>query len=97
MASRSPEATGNGWGDDDHGTDSTPPEAVDVGVERRPAADAAPERRIEALEAELERRDRQLQLVVDHYESLLDQGDRHDRPQGLLAHLRERLASVLGR
>lgn len=95
MASRSHEATGNGWGDDDHGTNSTTSGTVHPEAERI-AANAAPERRVEALEAELERRDRQLQLVVDHYESLLDQRDgNHSR--GLLGRLRERFASLLGR
>ena len=94
MASRSSEATGNGWAETET-ADSPVPGAVGRGDERRVAADADPERRVAALEAELERRDRQLQLVVDHYEALLAERETADGDPA--PGLFDRLRGLLGR
>ncbi|WP_276259980.1 hypothetical protein [Haloglomus litoreum] len=71
MASRSPEAAGDGWGDDDEEPTAT--------AHRDPAT-GPPESRerhlrakVAELEAELDRNRNRVQQVIDQYESIIDQ------------------------
>lgn len=85
MASRSPEAAGDGWGHDDEEPDDGP--TTDRGQEA-PVDRQHLRTRVAELEAELERRDRRLQRVIDEYEALLDRrDDERDRADGPLSRL----------
>lgn len=88
MASRSPEAAGDGWGHDD--TDET------ATAHRDPATGPPANRqrhlraRVAELEAELDRSRHRVQRVVDEYEDLLDrQSTDADRSAGPLTRLRD--------
>jgi hypothetical protein len=88
MASRSPEAAGDGWGHDD--TDET------ATAHRDPATGPPANRqrhlraRVAELEAELDRSRHRVQQVVDQYEALLDQRPAEDhRNRGPLTRLRD--------
>jgi hypothetical protein len=91
MASRSPEATRDGWGHDGEEPNDGPTTnrnhadpATDTPDDRRHHLRA----RVAELEAELDRRDRRLQRVIDEYEDLLDQRtDDQGRSPGPLARL----------
>lgn len=75
MASRTPEAAGDGWGHDD--TESDDGSTAETS-HTDPATDLPDDRRrylrtrVAELEAELDRRERRLQYVIDEYEDLLD-------------------------
>lgn len=81
MASRSPEATRDGWG-----TDEESPAADHRDPAARPQT--ARERRLRAriaeLEAELDRSEHRIQQVIDEYEALVEQ---RTGPDGPLARL----------
>jgi molecular chaperone GrpE (heat shock protein) len=84
MASRSHEAAGDGWGHDGEEQDDRGTAAGEDG----PADRQHLRTRVTELEAELERRERRLQRVIDEYETLLDRRtDERDRTDGPLSRL----------
>jgi len=89
MASRSPEAAGDGWGHDDD-------EEPTATAHRDPATGPPEDRqrhlraRVAELEAELDRSHDRVQRVIDQYESIIDgRPAAGSRNRGPLARLRD--------